>query len=106
MPLQISIKPDIGNNGSGMRTTILEVEIDVEEYLEVLKENDLLLKMNIVVKSINIVTKDEEENIYEFAKIYKNVTTPTIIISTIIWGKIEDTNNIKCTATGVFVKGS
>ncbi|MGL4849288.1 MAG: hypothetical protein ACRC28_10240 [Clostridium sp.] len=104
MPLQISIKPNIANNGSGMKTTTLEIEIDVEEYLEVLKENDLLLKMELIVKGINIVTKEEEENIYEFAKIYKNITTTSIIISTIVWGKIEDTNNIKCAAIGVFVK--
>lgn len=103
MAIQINITPSIANNGSGMPTTTLELNVDVSKILEMLKEYNLLLKIRMVVNSINVATQEIEVNIYEFAQIYKDVTNPSIIITTIVWGNVTDINNIDCVAEGVFV---
>lgn len=103
MGLQVNIIPNIANNGSGMPTTTVEINVDVSGIMDMLKKYDLLLKTKMTVNSINILTGLQEENIYEFAQIYKNVATPKIIIVATVWGDITDTSSIECDVEGTLV---
>lgn len=106
MALEISVKPTISNNGNGMPTTDLNIAVDVTSILDLLKKYDLLLKTKITVYAKNVITQEYETYVYEFAKVYKNVTEALITFTTIVWGYITDTKDIICTAEGVFVNKS
>lgn len=103
MGVQVNIVPTIANNGSGMPTTSVELDIDISGIGDILKKYDLLLKTRMTVNSINVLTGIQEKNIYEFAQIYKNVITPTIKILATVWGNVINTNDIECEVEGIFI---
>ncbi|WP_297637968.1 hypothetical protein [uncultured Clostridium sp.] len=103
MGMQVNIIPNIANNGSGMPTTSVELDVDISGIMDILKKYNLLLKTKMIVNSINVLTGLQEQNIYEFAEIYKNVDTMTIKISAIVWGDINDASAIECEAEGIFI---